>query len=635
MVLGRPRFRRDLLAVPVEAEGQSYVEVRDPRTRRRYCFYDFEYRVALAFDGLPLDKVISWVKLSTGLEFRVEQLEEFASRLRDLGLLEAEAAPAASAPAADPAPPTPPVQAFQAVDPPTPDEVVVENVATPEETVESAPPLADDAGHHESTPPLADDAGHHESAPPLAAEAGRPQVEAEARPTQLEAKDEALAAEWAATTDPEAAAVLSPQQAPSDERPAIGAAQVGPVSPAPAKHDASLDGRRQAGDNSARNPVADSTAFPVLPAPRAAAPEPAVSVPQLPRAAERLPGPTKASRPAPIVEDPSARRRTRRSFAVFAGLGVLAAAAVLAAVLPFLPSGRESPLADVRTMIVAPGSILRYFDGTGTVEVIPPATLEFPASGKVTHIAAVGSKVALGDIVAAVEIARRLQNQLSRQRERLAFSQQMAEAMHQIGNTKEEERQANKVQIRSAMIAKTLRALADVAVIANHAGQVEEAFAREGDLVRAHTPALRLGALGVRVQFEFSRDQAAKAERLAFCQIEVEGYVLECVPVGGERARFSVELASVPSSLVGKAARLARARFDGATLLPASAIVRTRNRNEVLVVSPQTRVEIRPVALADEGEGEAVVVQGLDPGDRVIVEPASNLRAGVVVGLAP
>jgi hypothetical protein len=264
-------------------------------------------------------------------------------------------------------------------------------------------------------------------------------------------------------------------------------------------------------------------------------------------------------------------------------------------------------------------------------------TLEFPAAGKVTHIVAAGGTVALDDVVAAVEVARRLQTQLVHQRERLAFYQQMAEAMHQIGNAKEEDRQVASVQVRNAGIAKTLRALADVAVLANRAGQIEEVLAHEGESVRAHSPAVRVRPLGVRAEFDFSREQTAKARRLGFCQIEVEGYVFDCAYAQeeNEAARFRVELSSVPTSLIGKPARLARARFNGATVVPTSAILRTKNRDEVLVFSPHARVEVRSVLLADEEGGEVVVLQGLDAGDKVVVEPTSGLKAGAVVGLAP
>ena len=88
MSLDKPRFRRDLEAVPLEEDGQRYVEVRDPVTGGSFRLYDSEYRVALAFDGLSFDRIIPWLRLALGLELDESVLREFAGRLHELGFLE-------------------------------------------------------------------------------------------------------------------------------------------------------------------------------------------------------------------------------------------------------------------------------------------------------------------------------------------------------------------------------------------------------------------------------------------------------------------------------------------------------------------------------------------------------------------
>ena len=49
-----PRFRQDLEATATEAEGVPCVDVTDPRTGTNFRFYDFEYQLALQFNGQPL-----------------------------------------------------------------------------------------------------------------------------------------------------------------------------------------------------------------------------------------------------------------------------------------------------------------------------------------------------------------------------------------------------------------------------------------------------------------------------------------------------------------------------------------------------------------------------------------------------
>jgi hypothetical protein len=528
MSLEKPRFRRDLAAVPVEADGERYVEVCDPNTGGTFLFYDFEYRVALAFDGLDLDRVIPWVKLSTGMELGVDQLQAFAASLEGMGFLESEPSRAPAEPCLAPAEPSP----------------------------DLSEPSSD---------------------------AAEPQSE-----------------------------VVAVAATPSEDGAAPGA-------------------------DPPANVAMDSTAFPVLPAPRSPTPEALrASIPPPWTTPRPLMTPTPVTF-GPMLEQPSSRKRLRRSLVLFGSLGVLAAVAVLALALPFLFSPQEPQRPRVRTLAVAHGTIFRYFDSAGVVQVVPGTTLKFPAPGKVTHMANVGSPVVAGDVAAAVEGARPLQEQLTRQRERLAFYQQMAEAMHQIGNAKEEERQVAKLELRNAKIAKILRALAEVAVVASAPGEVEETFAREGETVSADHPALRLRAAGFRATFELPRQQAAVARRLGFCQVEVEGYLFDCTHQreSADETHASVEVASIPASLLGKAAHLTRARFEGAFALPLAAIVRTESRDEVFVLSPQSRAELRPVTVTERDADEAIVVQGLDAGDHVVVEVVPGLRPGAQVVMAP
>jgi hypothetical protein len=611
--------------------------------------------VALAFDGLDLDKVIPWVKLSTGLELQADQLRAFAASLEGMGYLENEAGSATAAGAegtrqlevASPESEPPSAAA------PELSRNVAEQAVAAYAVAELSPAKTSevqDQSEEEASPEPAPSKA--EPSPPPA-EPNPPQVEtlspqAESIPAQAETlsppADSDL--ELAEPDSPPADPIPPPVESipPLDDlrpdlvepRPDADAAEpraeVIAVAATP-----SQTGVEPEADPPA-NVATDSTAFPVLAAP-AVAPAGAVAPASI---SPPWSTPTPLMTPVPvtfgpILEQSSSRRRLRRSLVLFGSLGILAAAAVLALALPFLFSPQERQPPRVRALAVAPGTIFRYFDGAGVIQAGPAATLKFPAPGKVTRMASVGSPVAVGDVAAAVEIARPLQEQLTRQRERLAFYQQMAEAMHQVGNTKEEELQVAKVELRNARIAKTLRALADVAVVASAPGEVEETFAREGEMVEAGHPALRLRSAGFRATFELPRHQVELARWLGFCQVEVEGYVFDCTQLeeGADETHAGVEVASLPASLLGKAAHLARARFEGAFAVPLAAIVRTGARDEVFVVSPQSRAELRPVTVAERDATESIVVQGLDVGDHVVVEVVPGLRAGAQVTMVP
>jgi len=101
-----PRFRQDLEASATEAEGVACVDVSDPQTGTNFRFYDFEYQLALQFNGQPVRDIVAWAAETFGADLTVDGVNEFAGRLRDLGFLESSAgAPAAPAPVAPEATP--------------------------------------------------------------------------------------------------------------------------------------------------------------------------------------------------------------------------------------------------------------------------------------------------------------------------------------------------------------------------------------------------------------------------------------------------------------------------------------------------------------------------------------------------
>jgi multidrug efflux pump subunit AcrA (membrane-fusion protein) len=95
-----PRFRRDLVATPIELDGIVYVEANDPHAGNSFRFYEIEHAIALALDGRALGAVLATVQTETGLDLTLPQLEEFVQRLHELGFLEGQG-PSNGAPVAE------------------------------------------------------------------------------------------------------------------------------------------------------------------------------------------------------------------------------------------------------------------------------------------------------------------------------------------------------------------------------------------------------------------------------------------------------------------------------------------------------------------------------------------------------
>lgn len=77
--------------------------------------------------------------------------------------------------------------------------------------------------------------------------------------------------------------------------------------------------------------------------------------------------------------------------------------------------------------------------------------------------------------------------------------------------------------------------------------------------------------------------------------------------------------------------RVAVAERENAILVPQRAIQELQGAKTVMVVDNQNTVSIRSVRLGDKADKEVIVLEGLNPGERVIVEGMQKVRPGVQV----
>ncbi len=98
----RPRFRTDLVAEPIDDDGQRYIDVIDPDTGNAFRFYEVEYSIACAMDGeRDLSSLAAWAKEELGIAPSTDELATVISTLGELGYLEAADSAAAAASFAD------------------------------------------------------------------------------------------------------------------------------------------------------------------------------------------------------------------------------------------------------------------------------------------------------------------------------------------------------------------------------------------------------------------------------------------------------------------------------------------------------------------------------------------------------
>ncbi len=755
MAYDGPRFRRDLISTVFYEGGIRCVDVHDPKRGATFRLFDYEYSVALAFDGRDLSKVISWVRVSTGLELNEEQLTSFAARLDQLGFLErpetrAEVTPPPVAPSAPPAPlpvphvPTPAPHRDETAPPPeagslatatrplsderlvgmeTPPEPMATEApeSEPERGLSDEPPRstepapAEAAGPEEiatspeevATSPEVIAAGPEEIAAggpeevaagsPEEVAASSPEEVAASSPEEVASSPEDVAAgspedvaagspEEVAASRPEEVAAGSPEDvagspekatAPPDEMPESPAVEAPPAESQEAQRHEALVESGPADQQPAAAPTEapgeaapaaepapqeqpagrDATTTEAAPTPNASSSEPELPLavgpsPERPRVrpaqrSARLPTEARAASPAPrreatpppiprshLTPTPAPVTRVGRGAWMLSALfGILAALVVGAVLAPFALGKRPPAPVSVQVIIAQPTEVVRWLPATAPVEPPPLQTLTFPAGGKVLRIASPGLELRPGDVVAATEAARAALDGWARAQEQLAFARQLVEGLRESADEKKMASAQAAVAQKTALEERARDALSRLAIIAKEPGTVDQTLVNLGQTVRPGDTAVRVRLPGWRARFEQNRLPAAQLRKQGLCLAEISGRQVPCNFVSEESDDTHL-LVSFPADAVsspGLLLHLAHSRIPSAYVLPTAAVSDSNGKPRVLVAAPHGRVEMRSVVLADRTPHDAVVTQGLDPGDAVIVTSDQPVGAGTRV----
>jgi len=81
--------------------------------------------------------------------------------------------------------------------------------------------------------------------------------------------------------------------------------------------------------------------------------------------------------------------------------------------------------------------------------------------------------------------------------------------------------------------------------------------------------------------------------------------------------------------------RIAQEQVDAAVLLPQQAVQRTTSNDTVMVVGADGKPAVRPVKLGGNENGNWIVLDGLKPGEQVIVDGFQKIRPGATVKPVP
>jgi len=355
-------------------------------------------------------------------------------------------------------------------------------------------------------------------------------------------------------------------------------------------------------------------------------------------------------------------RSQRRPMIIAAVLLVVLTVAVVS-FLAWRGSARTPQALRVRVLSPKPSAEYRWFTGRGVVTEEPAKTLAFDAPGRIAELWPPGTEFGAKEVVGRLQAAAGMETLLAHHRSRLAFYEQMRDSMRSAGNVPETRQAEIKLADKQRLVDDANAGLVRVVLRPSEPGEVLEALAKVGTLVKPGTPVMRVKGRLLRGAFELASDERSAADKLGLCRVEVVGLgprasnadhrrateivsdsgspeaqnvprFIDCKPPAApaDKARgLTVGLPGDVGLVPGQPLRLARQRFDAVFPVPADAITTDGDVHTIWIATPAGLVEKRTVVVADTGEepgGEALISEGLRVGESIVLEAPPTLQPG-------
>jgi biotin carboxyl carrier protein len=447
---------------------------------------------------------------------------------------------------------------------------------------------------------------------------------------------------------PGAAPSATPGAAPSAAPGAAPSATPGPApsaapGPAPSATPGAAPSATPGAASSATPGAAQPAARPAVPpsVPRPAPPAP----PSAPRhTGARATAPQTAGAVPGALTSPGATvKRTpfRRGLSLVwlvVPVALLGLAIVLFVMLqqPRAASPTETPV----RLIEARPLVVTRFHGETRLTAPEPQLLAFKEGGPVTLVLPAGKRVEGGEILAKLEGADRVQRELEHARDREAFYRLRLEEA-ETGKEKGTLRLiGRKVEEKQKLVESFSNRYAARVVTSPTAGILVAATAKAGDVVKPGQAVVKFVPLKLHAEFELGPEAGSTLRPAQTGQLatgaghELESHIEAIEPRSGQ---VVVLITVEPGDGVkgGDPVRLVRARFENVVRIPPSALARLPGGDVVFVLerggeqgATKPVVRARRVVVVDRDAKDALVSQGLRPGDRFVASGVEALADG-------
>jgi RND family efflux transporter MFP subunit len=348
------------------------------------------------------------------------------------------------------------------------------------------------------------------------------------------------------------------------------------------------------------------------------------------------------------------------SMTVMAGLALSLAACSDTETLPEPPRPVKTVIADI-----SPGVV--EFVQTGEISPRTETDIGFRADGRVvSRNVEVGQMVKVGELIAVVDDGRS-ENDLQvaeAERQNATSLLELANAQLKrqqklfqtgvIAKARLEEAQSNvdsansRKQAAEATLANARQRLDDARLVSKVEGIVTAVGANPGQVVAAGQMIVRLASSSeLDAVFNVSdtiiqsvpKDVRITVRLVSDAAVKTTGAVREVSPVADPASRtyrVRIALKSPPAAMALGASVLGQAEVETTPhiIIPASAITSEGNMAAVYVVSPGTGALVRKkVEVIRYSAEDAVIGDGIKPGERVVVAGVSKLRPNQIVSV--
>jgi membrane fusion protein (multidrug efflux system) len=314
----------------------------------------------------------------------------------------------------------------------------------------------------------------------------------------------------------------------------------------------------------------------------------------------------------------------------------------------------ESRVVDVRTLEVAPQPLVVSTTAVGTIEPENRVVVASQEEGLVTalHVRE-GDRVEKGEILAQLD-DRELSAQLDEERARLVEADgqwNRANKLAQDGLVTAADADAARAsyQVEQARVAALRTRLSFTRIVAPVDGVVTVRHVELGDLVGARAPVVELASGRQVLRVPVSELDVVKLKPGDTAAVTVDALpgrelparINRIFPAADRTSRqVTVELVLEETPEELRPGFLARAelvteRVPAAILLPEPAVLRGSDYPAFVYVVEGGVARVREVKVGLRQNGRARILEGLAPGDRVVVEGTSFLRDGAPVNATP